>query len=190
MSSFTVGQLAAWLGILALLVLAETRLASSQTRPAADTKSESPVVITDVTVIDVVTGAHRTGVGVLIQGGKITSIGSRIKIPPGATRLRGKGKFLIPGLWDMHSHHQGTPVKMRLAVRQARRQRCFPDTNPGVLPNLTRCLFQSPARSPVDARSAQECLSFTQHRSEKCFPVNTLGQPGFGRNPTRLGAVD
>jgi imidazolonepropionase-like amidohydrolase len=45
---------------------------------------------------------------VLIQGDRITSIGHRINIPRGVTRLNGKGKFLIPGLWDMHSHHQGT----------------------------------------------------------------------------------
>ena len=36
------------------------------------------------------------------------AIGPRVTIPRGATRVNGKGKFLIPGLWDMHSHHQGT----------------------------------------------------------------------------------
>lgn len=44
----------------------------------------------------------------LIQGERIASIGRGIDIPRGATRLDGRGKFLIPGLWDMHSHHQGT----------------------------------------------------------------------------------
>ena len=35
-------------------------------------------------------------------------IGPRVTIPRGAARVNGKGKFLIPGLWDMHAHHQGT----------------------------------------------------------------------------------
>lgn len=64
--------------------------------------------ITDVTVIDVVTGAKRTGVTVLTEGDRITSIGPKVPISRETTRLSGKGKFLIPGLWDMHSHHQGT----------------------------------------------------------------------------------
>jgi hypothetical protein len=70
--------------------------------------SSAPIAITDVTVIDVITGAHRTNLTVLIRNGRIEAIAPRISIPIDATRLDGKGKFLIPGLWDMHSHHQGT----------------------------------------------------------------------------------
>lgn len=66
------------------------------------------VAITDVTVIDVVTGAKRTGVTVVTRGDRITAAGPGIVVPRGANRLSGEGKFLIPGLWDMHSHHQGT----------------------------------------------------------------------------------
>jgi imidazolonepropionase-like amidohydrolase len=67
-----------------------------------------PVAVTGVTVIDVVTGAHRAGVTVITQGDQITAIGAKVAIPKGASRVNGKGKFLIPGLWDMHTHHQGT----------------------------------------------------------------------------------
>jgi imidazolonepropionase-like amidohydrolase len=97
----------AWLGAIALL--AGGRLASPQT-PAISASAirSGPIAITDVTIIDVATGGHQAGISVLIQGGRFTSIGPRINIPRGATRLNGKGKFLIPGLWDMHSHHQGT----------------------------------------------------------------------------------
>ena len=96
-----------WLGVFALATAA--RLASTQTppAPASATKSGS-LVITSVTIINVATGAHQTDVSVLIQGDRITSISPKLKIPPGTTRVNGKGKFLIPGLWDMHSHHQGT----------------------------------------------------------------------------------
>ena len=75
--------------------------------PATDHSRES-VAITSVTVIDVVTGAKRTGVTVLTQGDRITALGPKVAIPRGTSRLDGKGKFLIPGLWDMHTHHQGT----------------------------------------------------------------------------------
>jgi imidazolonepropionase-like amidohydrolase len=67
-----------------------------------------PVAITDTTVIDVTTGAHRAGVTVLTRGDRIAAIGPRVTIPRDAKRVNGKGKFLIPGLWDMHTHHQGT----------------------------------------------------------------------------------
>jgi imidazolonepropionase-like amidohydrolase len=66
------------------------------------------VTITDVTVIDVVTGRLQNGVTVVTQGEWIVGIGPKVAIPRDATRVNGKGKFLIPGLWDMHAHHQGT----------------------------------------------------------------------------------
>jgi imidazolonepropionase-like amidohydrolase len=53
-----------------------------------------------VTVVDTRTGAlapHRT---VLIREGRITSVGTAAP-PVGAILVRGSGKFLIPGLWDM-----------------------------------------------------------------------------------------
>jgi imidazolonepropionase-like amidohydrolase len=56
----------------------------------------------------VTTGGRRTGVTVVVKDGRIAAIGPRIGIPRQAIRVNGKGKFLIPGLWDMHAHHQGT----------------------------------------------------------------------------------
>lgn len=43
----------------------------------------------------------------LTEGDRIAGIGA-VTIPRGTTRIDGKGMFLIPGLWDMHSHHQET----------------------------------------------------------------------------------
>jgi imidazolonepropionase-like amidohydrolase len=65
------------------------------------------VAITHVTVIDVVTGGRRQDVTVVTEGDRIAGIGA-VAIPRGATRIDGRGKFLIPGLWDMHTHHLGT----------------------------------------------------------------------------------
>lgn len=81
--------------------------ASTVAQPVAELSS-APIAISEVTVIDVITGAHRTNLTVLIRNGRIDAIAPTIRIPAEATRVNGKGKFLIPGLWDMHTHHQGT----------------------------------------------------------------------------------
>ena len=64
------------------------------------------LVIKDVTVIDATGRAaqpHRT---VIIHGDRIVAIVSsrNAHIPGGARSVDGSGKFLIPGLWDMHVH--------------------------------------------------------------------------------------
>jgi len=62
-----------------------------------------PIAITHVAVIDVINGAPLRDVTVTIRDGKIISVG-RDAAPAGATIVDGRGKFLIPGLWDMHVH--------------------------------------------------------------------------------------
>lgn len=84
----------------ALLLIAASACAQNAAPP--------PLAITNVTVIDVVTGARRPGLTILTRDGRIAAIGRKVAIPSGTKRLNGKGKFLIPGLWDMHSHHQVT----------------------------------------------------------------------------------
>lgn len=46
------------------------------------------------------------GQTVLVRGGHIAAIGpvGRVKVPANAARVDGRGKFLIPGLADMHIH--------------------------------------------------------------------------------------
>jgi imidazolonepropionase-like amidohydrolase len=109
MRSFFASWIAVSLGAVALInsPLPADAQAGSAPRAAVDS-AIAPVALTGVTVIDVETGARRTGVTVLTQGDRIVAIGSKVAIPQGTSRVSGKGKFLIPGLWDMHSHHQGT----------------------------------------------------------------------------------
>src|SRR6266536_1695792 len=74
---------------------------------AGQSSPASVLIIQDVTVIDVTGGpaqAHRT---VIVRAGKIAEIGSSAAGVDGnhsAVHLDGGGKFLIPGLWDMHVH--------------------------------------------------------------------------------------
>ena len=45
---------------------------------------------------------------VLIEKGRIVDAGpkSRVKIPSGTQEIDARGKFILPGLWDMHSHFE------------------------------------------------------------------------------------
>ncbi|HET7209154.1 MAG TPA: amidohydrolase family protein [Terriglobales bacterium] len=62
--------------------------------------------INHVTVIDTETGKEATDQTVVISGGKIAEIGAGkdVAVPSGARIVDGRGKYLIPGLWDMHVH--------------------------------------------------------------------------------------
>jgi imidazolonepropionase-like amidohydrolase len=77
--------------------------------PAAHSQSkvqQNVLAISDVTVIDA-TGAPATShMTVIITGDRITAIAKvgEVSIPRNAQAIDGKGKFLIPGLWDMHVH--------------------------------------------------------------------------------------
>jgi imidazolonepropionase-like amidohydrolase len=65
-----------------------------------------PIAITNVTVVDVAGGVLRPGQTVIVEGGRIRSAtaSARATVPRTAKVLDGTGKFLIPGLWDMHAH--------------------------------------------------------------------------------------
>src|SRR5207244_7522510 len=69
-------------------------------------KTKSALVLLGGTLIDVTGKPPITNSAVIIQGGRIIAAGPRaqIKIPDRATMVDISGKFLLPGLWDMHSH--------------------------------------------------------------------------------------
>ena len=74
---------------------------------AASLPAQSPeIAITGVTVIDGTAPAPRLDQTVLIRGNRIAAVGpSRsIAVPRGARVIAGGGRYLIPGLWDMHVH--------------------------------------------------------------------------------------
>jgi hypothetical protein len=79
-----------------------------QSSPAA---SAGAIGITNVTVIDVRSGAKEAAVTVVTKGDAIAAVGRGVQVPRGAVRVDGTGKFLIPGLWDMHSHNQASGVE-------------------------------------------------------------------------------
>ena len=64
------------------------------------------LALTNVTVIDVETGARSPGSTVLISGSRIRAVGpvATVPVPSGARRVDGGNRFVVPGLWDMHVH--------------------------------------------------------------------------------------
>jgi hypothetical protein len=62
------------------------------------------LIIQRATVIDLVSPKPLKNVSVVVSGGRILAVGRKIKVPPGAQIIDARGKFLIPGLWDMHMH--------------------------------------------------------------------------------------
>src|SRR5690606_26531148 len=82
--------------------LAEAR-ASELTRQLT-----SPLLIRNVRVFDPPSGEVVNGRAVLIDAGRIVSIGEAdVSLLDGVEELDGGNRFLMPGLWDMHVHFTG-----------------------------------------------------------------------------------
>ncbi len=60
------------------------------------------------TVIDVTGKPPLADATVITSGGRIIAVGpsSQVKVPADAQRIDVKGKYIIPGLWDMHAHYE------------------------------------------------------------------------------------
>lgn len=73
-------------------------------------KVASPLVLTHVTVIDATGASSQPDMTVVIANGRITGVGksSSVHPPKDAQLIDASGKFLIPGLWDMHVHWADT----------------------------------------------------------------------------------
>jgi imidazolonepropionase-like amidohydrolase len=79
--------------------------ACAPARPATLTAAPT-LAITHISVIDATGAPTRTDQTVLIGDGRILRIGAaaRVPVPSGTRTIDGTGKFLVPGLWDMHVH--------------------------------------------------------------------------------------
>ncbi len=89
----------------ALGIVTSAAMALAPGAPAS-TSPDGAIVIRHVTLIDVAGGAARPDMSVIIKGKRIVQVAATAQSEPpkGATIIEGAGKFLIPGLWDMHVH--------------------------------------------------------------------------------------
>jgi imidazolonepropionase-like amidohydrolase len=88
--------------VLLFLILSLAASALAQTR----TSLSATVAFVNVNVIPMDKERVLQNQTVIVRNGLITEIGDarQIRIPTGAQRIDGKGRFLIPGLSDMHVH--------------------------------------------------------------------------------------
>ena len=96
-------RIRAWISGFALVLM-------STCAGAPASRAESAVLVfMHVTVIDTAAGIARPDQTVVISAGKIASVGASTSVrpPKGARIIDASGKFLIPGLWDMHVHIAG-----------------------------------------------------------------------------------
>jgi hypothetical protein len=80
--------------------------ALAQERLASTSPQSGPIYIRHVTVIDTKTGSESKEQSVTLSGERIIEVKADKKatIPAGARVVDATGKYLIPGLWDMHVH--------------------------------------------------------------------------------------
>ncbi len=95
-------------GIRVLAIAAFLCLAAVLSSGVNPQKTKS-LAIDHVTVIDVDGGPELADQTVIVKGDSISAVAKSgsVEIPKDAQRIDARGKFLIPGLWDMHTHIAG-----------------------------------------------------------------------------------
>ena len=91
---------------IAVTALAAAPLACrTPTRDAAPPRPTSFALV-HASVVDVAAGEVRADQTVVVQGGQIVAVGSAagVAVPAGAHVVDATGRYVIPGLWDMHVH--------------------------------------------------------------------------------------
>lgn len=71
--------------------------------------NRTPTLVDNVLLFDSVAGQYLPNRAVLIADGKVVAAGAAnsIPAPAGSTVIDGRGKTLLPGLWDSHQHVGG-----------------------------------------------------------------------------------
>lgn len=89
-----------------LAVVAPAALARTVGEPVGTAATGSVVALRNANVVDVDTGKAQSGAVVLVADGKIQAVGnaSSVTIPAGAKVVDMQGKYLVPGLMNMHVH--------------------------------------------------------------------------------------
>jgi Amidohydrolase family len=87
----------------AFLIMAAVMVSTA--RPNSQPRN---LAIAHANIIDVVNGRVMPDSTVTVSGDRIINLGQKGEPPKDTVVVDGRGKFLIPGLWDMHTHHQGS----------------------------------------------------------------------------------
>lgn len=95
--------LPALVAVLALAPLA------GQEKPAEGHKPPAVIVVHAGALVDVVAGVVRPNQDILIEGKVIKAVGPGLKVPAGAREIDLRGRTVLPGLIDAHTHITGQP---------------------------------------------------------------------------------
>ncbi|MCZ6756286.1 MAG: amidohydrolase family protein [Gemmatimonadetes bacterium] len=93
--------------VTAVFLVASANVGSTESLQAA---SPPGIALRGVTVIDPSEGsaasARRANLTVVLAGGRITQVGltGSVVVPEGFVVIDARGKYLVPGFWDMHVH--------------------------------------------------------------------------------------
>jgi len=136
--------------------------------------ADSVVAFVDVTVIPMDRERTIPRQTVVVRGGRIVTIGpsNRVKVPAGGVKVDGRGKFLIPGLAEMHAHIPGGDTPDSLVERTL-----FLYVSGGI--TTIRGMLGHPRHLDLRARAARnELLSPTIYTSGPSLNGNSVPTPG------------
>jgi len=76
------------------------------------TNASAPLAITNVTVVDTANGSTLDDMTIVVAGHRIVQVSksTAVRVPERSLIVNGRGKFVTPGLWDMHVHVFGNGV--------------------------------------------------------------------------------
>lgn len=82
------------------------------------------LVITGARLFDPATGSVTPGTTIVVAGNRIQAVAAdgSIPVPDGAQKIDARGRFVMPGMWDMHSHLSSSdgPLDIAAGVTSAR----------------------------------------------------------------------
>ncbi|GAA1877454.1 amidohydrolase family protein [Asanoa iriomotensis] len=106
-------------GAVGLAAGAAVGVGRASATPRVPAAADRMTAITHVTVIDATGAPAQRDMTVLLRGGRILAVepSRRVGALPGAHVIDGRGKFLIPGLANMHNHtFDGAAIELPLHI--------------------------------------------------------------------------
>ena len=155
----------AWIPFLVFLLLGAQETLAQTNADTAEVDAATVVAFVNVDVVSMQDEALLEEHTVVIQGERILSIGpvDALRVPPGAMVIDGSGRYLIPGLADMHVHVQVPFADGPLYL------------NAGVTTVLSLGTF---ARARTEAFAWQKVLQEREHSRTPAFMGPTLYTAG------------
>ena len=92
-----------WSLIVSALLLGSSLGGSVSAQAPSRGAGDDVTLIRGGTILTVTRGRIENG-SILIRGGKIAAVGRNIEAPPGAKVIDARGKYIMPGIIDCHSH--------------------------------------------------------------------------------------